>query len=123
MAKCLWRLVDNPFVAAAINNSEFLSPSTATARQCLCQVQFQQAYHFSTHVCLVLFVNIPHEDPEGVAAQLPQLQVAAAELKVTQLDATQPAGEGFIGGGRFAGDKGQKREGNKMMVCGAVVWA
>lgn len=40
---------------------------------------------------LVVCVDVPHEDPEGIAAQLTQLQGTAAELKVAQLDATQPA--------------------------------
>lgn len=44
-----------------------------------------------THVLLVVCVDVPHEYPEGVAAQLAQLQGAAAELKVAQPDATQPA--------------------------------
>jgi hypothetical protein len=42
-------------------------------------------------VLLIVCVDVPHEDPEGVAAQLTQLQGAAAELKVAQLDAAQPA--------------------------------
>jgi len=43
-------------------------------------------------VLLVLWVHVSHQDPEGIALQLTQLQLGVTELKVAKLDATQPAG-------------------------------
>lgn len=42
----------------------------------------------------VMCADVSHQHPERVALELAQRQLAASELKVAQLDATQPGASG-----------------------------